>query len=402
MKIKTSYKLLLILTALIVIVSFLIWAFTAKRGGSAAQREEEHAEKEKPHVSAEGGETAITLGKEVQEKGGIVISRLATVTHRQEIRAYGTVLQTQDLLDLRNSYIAAKAQVEKATAALDASSREYVRLKALHEEERNISDKSLQAAEAVRRSDEAGASSAQEGLLTIKEMVRQRWGKVIAEWLFTGSPSFKRLVHQEDVLVQITLPSDAQIAAPSQTALFDTQNGKPATGSLVSPSPRTDPRIQGKSFFYVASAQATGFLPGMNTLAYMSVGSPVPGVVVPKTAVVWWQGKSWVFAQKSPEQFVRREISTETPLKDGWFVVKGLAAGDRVVVKGTQSLLSEEFRSQIKVGEEGEEGEEGEAAEKGEKGERREKIEKGEQHQNTEKGEKHEEGEKGEKEGKHE
>lgn len=402
MKVNTSYKILLTVIGIIAIVSLLIWAFMARHGGFAAEKKEEHSEEAKPRVSAEAGETVITLTKEIREKSGIAVFRLAPVSHRQEIRAYGMVLQPQDLLELRNGYVAAKAQVEKARVALDTSLKEYERLKALHEENRNVSDKSLQAAEAVWRSDEAVANAAQEALSVVKETVGQRWGRVIAEWLFAGSPSFKRLVHQEDVLVQITLPSDAQVTAAPQTVLLETQNGKPATGSLVSPSPRTDPRIQGKSFFYMASAQATGLLPGMNTLAYLPVGSSVSGVVVPRAAVVWWQGKSWVFVQKGDEEFVRREISAETPLKEGFFVVKGIAAGDRVVVRGTQALLSEEFRSQIKVGEEGEEGEENEKAEKGEKHEKAERGEKRENHENGEKGEKHEKHEKGEKEEKHE
>ncbi len=402
MKIKTSYKTLLTVVGLIAIVSLLIWAFTARHGGFAAKKKEEKYEEAKPRVSAEAGETVITLTKEIREKSGIAVSRLVPVSHRLEARAYGTVLQPQDLLELRSGYVAAKAQVEKALVALDTSLKEYERLKALHDENRNVSDKSLQAAEAVWRSDEVGASAAQEALTAVKETVRQRWGSVIAEWLLAGSPSFKRLVHQDDALVQITLPSDAQMTAAPQTVLLETPNGKPATGRLVSPSPRTDPRIQGKSFFYTASAQAAGFLPGMNALAHLPIGSLASGVVVPRTAVVWWQGKSWVFVQKGDEAFARREISTDTPLKEGFFVAKGVAAGDRVVVGGTQALLSEEFRSQIKVGEEGEEGEENEKAEKGEKHEKAERGEKRENHEKGEKGEKHEKHEKGEKEEKHE
>ncbi|MBI1929785.1 hypothetical protein HYR99_36740 [Candidatus Poribacteria bacterium] len=100
------------------------------------------------------------------------------------------------------------------------------------------------------------------------------------------------------------------------------------------------------SFFY-HTPQTPGLLPGMNVLAYLPAGPPVEGVIVPASATVWWQGKAWAYMQKEPERFVRREVSTEAPVKDGWFVAKDFSAGARLVVSGAQLLLSEEFHSQI-------------------------------------------------------
>jgi len=40
-------------------------------------------------------------------------------------------------------------------------------------------------------------------------------------------------------------------------------------------------------------------------------------------------------------------------MKDGWFIHKGLSPEDWIVVSGAQLLLSEEFRAQVQVGEEG-------------------------------------------------
>ena len=86
----------------------------------------------------------------------------------------------------------------------------------------------------------------------------------------------------------------------------------------------------------------------MNFTAYMPQGSPLKGVLVPKEAIVLWQGRAWVYARKDAGHFVRRETPTDVPTAEGWFVTQGLAPGDQVTVKGAQLLLSEEFRSQIK------------------------------------------------------
>ena len=68
---------------------------------------------------------------------------------------------------------------------------------------------------------------------------------------------------------------------------------------------------------------------------------------MPEQGVVWWQGKAWVYQQTAPDRFVRRALSTETPVPSGFVVAKGFDPGEKIVLNGAQSLLSEEFRSLI-------------------------------------------------------
>jgi hypothetical protein len=124
---------------------------------------------------------------------------------------------------------------------------------------------------------------------------------------------------------------------------------RPLSPSTVFPSPHTDPRVQGLSFLYVASAVTPRLVPGMNVLAYLPLGPQVSGVVIPAPAIVWWQGKAWVYVQQGGDRFVRREVPTENPVHDGWFVMREFSAGDRLVARGAQALLSEEFRARIQV-----------------------------------------------------
>jgi hypothetical protein len=44
---------------------------------------------------------------------------------------------------------------------------------------------------------------------------------------------------------------------------------------------------------------------------------------------------------------VRKPVALDTPLDTGWFVAEGggVAAGDRLVVVGAQTLLSEEMKA---------------------------------------------------------
>ncbi len=102
---------------------------------------------------------------------------------------------------------------------------------------------------------------------------------------------------------------------------------------------------------------ATQKVSGINTAALAPSTSEArrqaySAVVVPDAAVVWLDGKAWVYVQKGPERFVRKELSSDRPSASGWIVKKNFLPGDRVVVQGAQLLLSEEFRSQIRIGEE--------------------------------------------------
>jgi len=232
---------------------------------------------------------------------------------------------------------------------------EYERLQTLHDDDRNVSDKALQAAEAIWRADDAGTQAAREALAAVERNARQQWGDPLALAVTVGSPLFERLAARREILLQVSLPAGVAIGKPPQTARVQDANNSLRSAALVSPAQRTDARLQGASFFYVAEAE--GLMPGMTVIVLLPVeaqAAQAQGVVVPASAVVWWQGKAWVYVAQQKDHFVRREIATDHPLEDGWFAAQGFAASEAVVIKGAQLLLSDEFRAQIQVGEEGE------------------------------------------------
>lgn len=345
-------KSILIIFVLVGIGSLVVFTFAEKRKERLLEQEKERPIKAPSRVLLQDDEVIIYVDTDTQAKSGIVSRNLSVTSYQEEQKAYGTVLQLQDLFDLRNQYIEAKAHLKKIQVNRTVAHKEYERLKILNESDKNISDKAFQSAEAAWRSHEAEAGVAQETVRILKTKIRQQWGDMIAQWLLKGTPSLTRLIQSKDVLIQITLPADMYISSIPKTVTIQIPDAEFVTARLVSLSPRTDPRIQGTSLFYCTSASTLHILPGMNVLAYLPVGPQVQGVIIPSSAVVWWQGRAWAFVQKDPERFVRREIVTENPVDNGWFLTKGFTKEDRIVLIGAQLLLSEEFRSQIHVGEE--------------------------------------------------
>jgi len=348
---RRRYKWTIGIIALLGIVILLVWAFIEGRREFAIEQERERPVKTPLRISYRDNEAVLALDKETIERSGIAVSTLKLVSHRAQIRAYGTVLEVQDLIDLRNEYINTKARLEKAEAALGASRREYDRLEALNKDNKTVSDKDLQAAKALLVSDRSGVASAEEALHAIEYKIRQQWGKDISEALLKNSSSIDRLLRQEDLLTRVTLPIEARVLSFPQKA-FILSGASLIPASLLSPAPQTDPRIQGISLFYTLHAEGTGLIRGMNITAYLPVGPESEGVVVPRQAIVWRDGSAWVYVEKEEGKFVRWEIPTDNPVEKGFFVSKALTPGDRLVVKGAQSLLSEEFRTMTQAGEE--------------------------------------------------
>ena len=286
----------------------------------------------------------VTVSKNSQARAAIEVVPLVAMSYRSTTRAYGTVIGMQELTESRNAVVSARAKLEQANANLAASQENYARQQSLYKDDQSASQKSLQEAQALWESDKAAASAAETALSSQEAVIDQRWGQTIAKWLKNNSESFVRLVEQKDVLIQITVPRGTTIPSASENALIETVDAATVKATFISVSPRTDQRIQGLSFFYLAPKETASLLTQMNVLAYLPGHSETAGVYIPDSAVVRWHGKSYIYLQTSADFFVRRQISTQTLVKSGWFVEKGLSAGQWCVVRGAQLLLSQESR----------------------------------------------------------
>ncbi len=321
---------LLILAALAV---FLLWRFLPTGG-----REEEH---ETPAVPASAQAGTVTVSREMLKNAGIETAAPKPYVYREQTHAYAAAQGVGDLINLRKNYLDASGGVEKAEAALEATRGEYERMKKLYGE-KNVSLKDYQAARAAFRMDTADLALAKGDLRAIETGSNQRFGRALAGGARNETKPFLRLETRRDVLLQVTLPQGYNASAPPSGLRIIAPSGKAVTARFISRAPATNPQIQGMSFFYAASAK-TGLLPGMSASAVFPTGPRASGLLVPASAVVWWQGRAWAYVKTAPDTFTRREVSTEYPVSGGWFVSGGFSPEDEVVVKGAQTLLSQEF-----------------------------------------------------------
>lgn len=346
---KKSLKWVLGGAFALVMAAILIRTFAQVRKDPPDQKEEEEekgqAIKAPSRVSIQNGQTVITLDPETQSRVGIAVAPLEAVATREQVTAPAVVLSAQELVSARNNYVAALSRLEKARANVDVAQQEADRLKALYQDNQNASQKVMQSAQGALRSDQAEAQAAQQDLALEAAALRQSWGAMVAKWVVDDPPPLDRVLDQREFLVQVTLPAGAVSVGP-ETISLEIPKSSDTQGRFISSFPRVDPRIQGLSFLYVMPNHL-GLAPGLNLVARLPVGQLMLGVLVPRRAVVWWQGNAWVYQQTTSARFVRRQVPTDTPLESGVFVSRGFSPGDQIVIRGAQTLLSEEFRSQI-------------------------------------------------------
>lgn len=301
-------------------------------------------------VISEQGMAVVTLPQAAQEQSGIVTIKLDDSHHISALSTYGTVVNIDSLIEQRNRYLTARAEANIARASLTNTQQEFNRLSVLNKDNRNVSDRALANAEAMLKADQAKLNAAESVAKNMRDGMGQQWGEALASQATQNSESstFNRIMQYKDVLIQVTLPFGTPTPkAGSSISVSPAGNAEKAIqAQFVSASPQTDAAMQGETFYYRAPADTLRV--GMRvSIKINNSKEPAKGVIVPRSAIVWYGGLAWVYRKADKDRFLRTPVSTENETEDGWFNHAGLKAGDEVVTRGAQLLLSEEFKYQI-------------------------------------------------------
>jgi hypothetical protein len=275
------------------------------------------------------GETLLKLDREAQEHAGLKMAILEAAQSKQELKAFGRIVDAATLATAHNEIAMARAQVE-------ASAREAQRLKMLFGQNQNASARALEAAEAMLKRDQLALQAAELRLLT-------SWGPSIA-----GRTNLEALislfVSQEAALARVDVPASEKIEGTptaARLALLSAQE-TPMEAELLGSAPAADPQTLGRGFLFLVKARA---LPAnAAVVAWLSMpGEAAQGVIVPRDAIVRHAGEAFIYVQTADEMFARQGVELEHPLERGWFT-EGLKPGVKVVLTGAQQLLSEELK----------------------------------------------------------
>lgn len=296
--------------------------------------------------------TFVVLDSAARRRGGITLATASAVRRPPQIAAYGRVMELDSMTGARDRYASADAAAAQARARLAQTRAEYRRLSLLHADSEIVSTSRLEQARAAYQADSAGEMAASRALRSAAAGLREDFGPVIGDWLRRDPPVLDSVLSGRRVLLQVTLMPPLVLSAPPERTVAVLPSGATVSARFVSWASRTDPEIQGQSFFCLATS-GPGLLPGASVEVRVQPHAGAgDDALVPRDAVVWYDGAPWVYVQSPPDEFSRSRIHIEGGAA-GAYAVEGLTPGAWVVVRGAGLVLSAEFRSSVPADEDG-------------------------------------------------
>lgn len=337
---RQSRRLWIGALAAVALLAFGVGVLLGRRAGPDADDVPAKTQRPAAAAAAVSGAPSVTLDADDLARSGIRTSVLSAASGAEPSQAFAQVVDVGPLTDLDNNAANARAQVAAAEAKASASRSALERAQALYKDGQNMSLAELQAAQAVDRADQAAAASARSQLATVRFNAGQQFGPAVGQ---LGGPLVADLIARRKVLVQVSASPELAQAAPRAIDL-QLDGGRTVSATLVSRATRVDPRLQAQSLFYVAPADPR-LLTGMTLTATWRSSALARSVVVPRSAIVVWQGQSWAYQTSGKLAFQRVPVDTTAPRSDGYWV-GNLPPGAQVATTGAQLLLSQETRPQ--------------------------------------------------------
>ncbi|MHB1273142.1 MAG: efflux RND transporter periplasmic adaptor subunit [Rhodanobacter sp.] len=292
-----------------------------------------------PSLAAMTGTVVLTPAS--VNASGIAVVPLTTATQTAQAQGIATVLDPQPLLALAANLQAMHARVLAADAAAKAAGAQAKRSQALYRQGENTSLRDMQAAQATATAAQAQRMMARAEQAAAHSGARSQWGPVLARLTARGPQALHDYADGHASLLEVVLPNGTRAPTGNSIQVWST-DGQRSTATLLSASPRADAVVQGPTFFYRTTA--AGLRSGQRLSATVPLDSAVrQGVNVPTAAVIWYAGQPWVYVETAAGQFQRRPLDQVRDAQ-GWFQARGFHAGEKVVVRGGELLLSQEMQ----------------------------------------------------------
>ena len=338
------------LQALLIVILFWMLIFYGKDEFEDFRVVPEEEIESPDRVTEADGISVVSLSLAVQKNSGISSAIVKIMSYQDEIKSYGSVVPINALMNARNKVANLKLQLTSSSASNKQYKAQHESLKVLNADDKNISDLTVQKAQAKVRSSHAMVVKTSLQIQNLETSMKLKWGTLLANAAL-GKQSlfiFKNLVNRKNTLIQISLPfNSADPKAGDVIEVMPLNGTNPIKATYVSAAASSDHNGNGKTFYY--SAPSGNLRVGMRVRAQANTSKSraTNGIIIPSNAVVWYAGTPWAYFKQDSGKFVRKPISADTEVDAGWFNT-GFAIDSEVVVKGAQLLLSEEFKYLIK------------------------------------------------------
>lgn len=272
--------------------------------------------------------TGVTLEPEAQARLGVHTATLKSERRSAQIDAFAKVLDPGPLAQL-------ETDLEGAQASAAASAAEARRARALNASGGTVASKDAETAEAQARNDAAKVA-------LLRQRIGLEWGPGVQRL----SDARRRVLIRElsngqAALVHVDSPNNAG-QAQARSVEIDVADVS-VHGEVLGAARAAEPRLQSSGLIAVARGKTAVLLSvGLIQSAHINTPASAPGVVIPRSAVIRFNGSDWAYVRRGVQGFERRRLDGPTPDASGLFVTRGFKAGDEVVVQGAAELFGTE------------------------------------------------------------
>ena len=280
-----------------------------------------------PALSAAAG-PLLDVSPEAQSRLGVQTQALTAQRRSVQVAAFAKVLDPGPLSQL-------ESDLDTAAAAAAASGAEAARARVLSPGNSAMAAKDAEAAISQARQDQAK-------LALLRRQIGLQWGPGLAALSDARRQALvKALSEGRAALVQVDTPDSAGQAGARAVEIDIGQDTVHAP--VIGPSRNAEPRLQSSGLIaLVTGKDAVLFSIGLTQSARINQPSSQTGVLLPRAALVRYEGSDWVYVRRGPGQFERRQVQSPTPEKDGDFVAQGFQPGEVVAVQGVAALFAAE------------------------------------------------------------
>jgi len=276
----------------------------------------------------QAGATVLQLSPNIQSRLAITTTHLPAVKRVDEIDAFAKVLDPEPLVQLQTD-------LATAEAAAAASTAEARRARALNAAGDGVADKDMEAAVAQAQSDALKAAF-------LRQRLGLEWGPGVARMSGAARQHLVRaLTAGSAALVHVdTHNNDGQ---PHARRVKIDIGPDSVDGLVIGPARAAEPRLQSSGLIVeVAGPSAILLSVGLTQSAHIEQSIPRTGILLPRSALIRFEGSDWVYVRLGPSTFERRLVQDPARSADGFFVSQGLSPKDDIVTQGAAALFAAE------------------------------------------------------------
>ncbi len=290
-----------------------------------------------------GEERVLVFPSGVAEANGVVAAPVRTMDWVERHTSLGIVLDVtslmNDIANLRGTELVlgqSDARRAPLRARLDRLRQAYETGLVL------LADVDL-AERALRDEEMVRAEHAATRARTLRR-IEHTWGSPFAEAAAAGTPLIETLAYRSRALVQAPRPKDfGGREFRAEIRLGETVRAAETLGPGYA-------EVAGMGADAVLLlTEGAGLRPGLRVeVSFAAIDGMEPGVTLPSGAVLFHGDGIWVYSDLGDGRYRRQPLSGLRRLDRSWFVPTSvLDPNVRVVIRGAQMLLAEEFRAEI-------------------------------------------------------